>query len=86
MAKETFYEAVDSNRYKKEDIGKLVFKREEGGPQYKVVPGDKYSDPRDSIENDDFTLRMIIPANHNITDPQRKKVILEQLFHNGKKI
>jgi hypothetical protein len=86
MAKETFYEAVNSNRYEKEEIGKLVFKMEEGGPQYKVVPGDKYSNLRDSIAKDDFTLRMIIPGNHHITDSQRKKVILEQLFHNGRKI
>jgi hypothetical protein len=86
MAIEKFYDALNSNNYNKEELGRLVFRLEPNGPQFKVIPGDKYSDPRESIENNDYRVRMFFPGNHEITNPERKKEMLEQFFHNGRKI
>jgi hypothetical protein len=86
MAKETFYEALFSKRYNKDEFGRLVFILEKGGPQYKVIPGEEYSSLKDSIKNDDYQVRMIFPGNHEITDLVRKRELLEQFFHNGRKI
>ena len=47
MAIEKFYDALNSNNYNKEELGRLVFRLEPNGPKYKVIPGDKYFTPKE---------------------------------------
>ena len=86
MAKETFYEAVKSERYNQEELERIVFRMEGDGPKYKITFGKNYSNPKEAIDNDDFIVRMIFPSNHNINDSARKRNLLNLLYHNGRKI
>jgi hypothetical protein len=85
MAKKTFYEILNSNEYSLASLQKLSFKMDATGPRCQVVFGKKYSDPRDSIENNDFTLKLMsIPADKEITEDKSKKSILARLIYNHK--
>ena len=86
MAIEKFYDALNSDNYDKEELGRLVFMLEANGPRYEVILGEKYSTAKESIENDDYRVRMFFPINKNITNLQRRKEMLEHFFHNGRKI
>jgi hypothetical protein len=87
MARETFYEALLSKRYSKKEFGKLVFRLEEDGPRYHVELRNNFSNPNDVLnKNNSYRIKMVYPGNHEINDPERKKVMLDQFFHNGRKI
>lgn len=86
MTKQTFYELLKAEGCNRKDMNRLTFKMDDGGPKYRVILGDKYSDPKDSVVNGDFTLGVVSSTNGNISDEAARKSILNRLYHIGDKI
>lgn len=84
MANKSFYEVLNTNYHTKESLHKLYFKMDTYGPIYSINFGEKYSDPRQSIENDDFIIEMKTPVVKEIIDKEIKKKILSRLIHHDK--
>ncbi|MCX6750797.1 MAG: hypothetical protein NTZ83_05040 [Candidatus Pacearchaeota archaeon] len=85
MAKETFYQALESGNYTKESFEKLCFTREQSGPRYQVVFTNPEAGMKESINEGHYNLRTITPSLSVITDEKAKKSILSRLYHNGRK-
>lgn len=85
MTWQSFNEILASNKYDKDSLQKLCFRMDATGPQYKINFGEKYFDPREAVENDDFTLEIKTPINKTITDKKMKKNILAKLIHHTNK-
>jgi len=83
MVNKSFYDLVNNN-HTKNSLQKLCFKMDTNGPQYNITFGTNYSNPRESIENNDYTLEMRTPINKQITDENVKKNILLRLVHHEK--
>jgi hypothetical protein len=84
MTKKSFYEILNSNEYSIEALQSLAFRMDINGPQYHVVFGKKYPNPKDSIENDDFKLKMFTPITQEITNTELKKTFLERFINHHK--
>ncbi|GEM_PF-5898677 len=84
MANKSFYEILNTNSHTKESIHNLYFKMDTRGPVYSINFGEKYPDPKQSIENDDFIIEMKTPVVKEIIDKEIKKKILSRLIHHDK--
>lgn len=84
MANKSFYEILNTNSQTKESLHNLYFKMDTRGPVYSINFGDKYPDPKQSIENDDFIIEMKTPVVKEIIDKEIKKKILSRLIHHDK--
>ena len=60
MVRETFYDALESNKYKKVEFQNLSFKMEEKGPEYRIILKSPSSDPVDSIVTGRYSIRTLI--------------------------
>jgi len=83
MAWKSFDEVLASNKYDKSSLQKLCFRigNDFTCPQCQVNFGEKYSDPKQAVENDDYTIEITSPITQQINDTQVKKNILAKLFY-----
>ncbi len=84
MANKSFYEVLNTNSHTKESLHNLYFKMDTYGPIYSINFGEKYSDPKQAIENDDFIIEMKTPVIKEIIDKEIKKKILSRLIYHEK--
>lgn len=84
MTIKTLYEVLDENK-SREEFCKLSFRADSiTGPMYIFSIESKYPNPKEAIQNEDFRLMEITPANHEVTGPA-KMALLSRLIHNHKK-
>ncbi|MGY4884934.1 MAG: hypothetical protein ACP5NZ_05135 [Nanobdellota archaeon] len=85
MVRETFYEALSSEKYSKAKFQELLFKMEERGPEYRIILTGTSSNPIDSIVSNNYLIKKF-KGDHNITGSRVKRNMLNLLFHEVDKI
>ncbi len=81
MVKRKFYDILKSKEYNPKALQKLPFRMDSTGPLCEVTLLKEYDNPMDSIDNNDFTLKV---SDREVTDIKVKKDILARLVYNHK--